>query len=179
MKWVDVPDVNLGTRDMEAALHRVFGLETLRKVHGPDLKAGEFDAKGRRSFEFTIDVSDIPPPVRAFFCKPKLLIRTRQQLSKPSPTRWEVSNKLKMHFVGAELFKIRPSFWLSARDDGVYLGGRVRHDAVLPPPLNGICERFMALQTWLQLDAFAKVLADPAKHEGALQQWRSRANPGD
>lgn len=173
MKLVEVPPVCLGRIGMDAALDRVFGTDTLRKVHGDDVKVSPFDSKGKRAFEFKIDVTNIPPAVRVFFCKPHLLIRTNQTLSKKTPQRWEITNKLKMHFVGAELFKIRPQFWLSEQDGEVCLGGKVRHDAVLPPPMSGICENFMALNTRMQLTKFAEVLAsaDPARHWDMLRKW--------
>lgn len=171
MKLVEVPHVGLGTPVLGAALQKVFGIETLRRVHGDSVKVKDFDSRGQRQFTFTVDVGCIPSAVRAFFCKRQLRIRTTQTLSKDSETCWKVSNKLKMHFLGAELFRIRPVFWLEVKNGETYLGGRVQHDAMLPPPLNGICENFMAVQSATQLAKFAEVLADKSQHSEILRKW--------
>lgn len=161
MKEVAVPEIWLGTGDMAAAFDTVFGVPALRRMHGPSLTgAGPFDASGRRSFAFEIDVSDTPAPIRAFFKESKLKVTTDQKFAAVSGTRWEIRNRLKMHFVGSELFSIRPTFWLLKGLDGkVRLGGVVRHRARIPPPLNAIAETFMAANTTAQLVKFSESLA--------------------
>lgn len=142
---------------MEGALEAVFGVDVLRRVHGPSLRGeGPFDARGKRAFKFAVDVSAVPAPIRRFFCGKRMRITTRQTLAKKAPDDWTITNALKMHFLGAELFKIRPQFWLREGTDGtVSLGGRVQHDARLPPPLCHIAEDFMALHTARELHRFA------------------------
>lgn len=161
MKLIVLPDVRIGRVSMDAALDSVFGPAMLRRVHGPSLRVGDFNHKNQRVFKFKIDVSCVPPPIRRFFCGNELNITTRQTLDKKTQREWSVTNKLKLHFVGAEFFKIRPSFYLKQDEDGtVSLGGQVRHDAVLPPPLNGIAEDFMALNSAKEIRHFAHQLAE-------------------
>lgn len=164
MKNVVLPTVPLrGHTNMEGAMRAVFGPAVLRKVHGPSLRGAyeSFDANGKRRFQFRVAVDQVPPPIRRFFCGSNLRITTQQTLDK-EPAKWTVSNKMKLHFVGAEFFKLRPVFWLEQdQDTGVVsLGGNVRHDAVLPPPLNSIAEGFMALNTRRELIRFAQCLQE-------------------
>ena len=160
MKQLVLPEVRLaGPRDLESALSAVFGVDMLRAVHGPHTKvSGSFDDGGnKRTFKFRVKVDAVPPPIRRFFCGSELGITTRQSLDR-APARYTVTNKMKLHFVGAEFFKLRPVFWLHLDDAGVSLGGTVRHDAVLPPPLNGIAENFMMLNSRKELLHFARCL---------------------
>lgn len=177
MKLLTLPPVKLAgphATDLDAAMNAVFGPHMLRKVHGPSLKAGSFDAKGKRAFKFEIRVDAVPPPIRRFFCGSTLGVSTRQTLDK-QPDKWTVTNRMKLHFVGAELFKLRPVFWLERDPEGgVSLGGRVRHDAVLPPPLNGIAENFMALNTHRELMHFARCLHE----EGVIAPETAESAPG-
>lgn len=160
MKQLLLPTIPLKQcRDLDGALRAVFGPQMLRRVHGPGTKAGDFDARGRRTFKFSVKVDSVPPPIRRFFCGSELGVTTRQTLDKESGDRWTVTNKMKLHFVGAEFFKLRPAFWLERGVDGVVsLGGAIRHDAVLPPPLNGIAEDFMVLNSKRELLHFARCL---------------------
>lgn len=166
MKQLILPRTRLaGQRDMDGALHAVFGPGMLRKMHGPSTKAGTFDAHNKRVFKFTVAVDSVPLPIRKFFCGSQLGVTTRQTLER-SADKFTITNRMKLHFVGAEFFKLRPVFWLEREQDGgVSLGGLVRHDAVLPPPLNGIAENFMMLNTRRELLHFAKCLHE----EGLLE----------
>lgn len=162
MKQLIVPRTRLrGQRDLNSALHAVFGPAMLRRMHGADTKVGDF-ADGKRAFRFVVGVDSVPPPIRRFFCGSQLRVTTRQTLDQTDPAKWTVTNKLKLHFVGSELFKLRPTFWLEQdpQTNDVYLGGVVRHDAVLPPPLDGIAENFMMLNTRKELVHFATCLRD-------------------
>lgn len=162
MKQLIVPRTRLrGQRDMDSALRAVFGPAMLRRVHGAGTRVGDF-VDGKRSFKFTVAVDSVPAPIRKFFCGSELRVTTRQLLDQTDAAKWTVTNKMKLHFVGSELFKLRPTFWLERDpDDGnVYLGGTVRHDAVLPPPLDSIAENFMMLNTRKELVHFATCLRD-------------------
>jgi hypothetical protein len=158
MKQVVVPRTRLaGLRDMDGALHAVFGPGMLRKMHGPGTRVGPFE-HDKRVFKFKVSVDAVPLPIRRFFCGSELGVTTRQGLERGAD-KYTVTNRLKFHFVGAELFKLRPVFWLEReRDGGISLGGIVGHTAVLPPPLNGIAENFMRLHTRRELLHFAKCL---------------------
>lgn len=144
--------------DLHSALHAVFGPDMLRRVHGAGTRVGEF-VGGKRAFKFVVAVDNVPAPIRRFFCGSSLRITTKQTLDQRDAAKWIVTNHMKLHFVGAEFFKLRPTFWLERdQDGGISLGGTVRHDAVLPPPLNGIAEGFMMLHSQKELQHFARCL---------------------
>ena len=161
MKLYVMPDLCLGKRSMQGALDAAFSPAMLARVHGPTLKlagAGGFE-DGRRSFRFSVDMPAVPPALRHFFCGNHLDVSVRQTVDKPGPAEWQVSNRLKLKCVGAELIKVRPSFTLRQQEDGsVLLSARVRHDAVLPPPLNAIAEDFMMLNTAREMQRFESEL---------------------
>jgi hypothetical protein len=164
MRVLAVPSIRLNTPPgpgaLDAALAAVFGPDMLRTMHGPDTVVGGF-VNGKRTFGFKISVGEVPRAIRRFFCGSQLRITTRQTVDASVPDKYTVTNRLKLHFVGAELFKLRPVFWLERAPDGaVHLGGRVRHDALLPPPLNGIAEGFMMLNSQKELLNFAGCLHD-------------------
>lgn len=164
MKLVTLPEIRLNVGSIEEAMAAVFHPRVLRLMHGPSLSADVphlTQAAPKRRFGFKIDVSDVPAPIRRFFCGSQMRITTRQTLTAPTADLWKIDNNLKLHFVGAELFKLRPQFVLKRTEDGsVCLTGTVRHDAVLPPPLNGIAEDFMALNTRKELLHFASCLRE-------------------
>lgn len=168
MKQCVVPRTRLaGMRDMDGALHAVFGPGMLRKMHGPNTHVGPFDSNDKRVFKFKVAVGAVPPPIRKFFCGSELGVTTRQTLERGAD-KSTITNRMKLHFVGAEFFKLRPVFWLEREQDGIIsLGGVVRHDAILPPPLNGIAENFMMLNTRRELLHFAKCLHEEGLLEAA------------
>lgn len=161
MKQLVLPRTRLlGVKDMDAALDAVFGPAMLRRVHGPTTRVGSFDAEGTREFQFRVAVDAVPLLIRRFFCGTELAVTARQTLRR-EPATCTVTNQLKLHFVGAELFRLRPQFWVQRdADDGLSLGGVVRHTAVLPPPLSGIAESFMAAHTRRELLHFEQCLRE-------------------
>lgn len=156
MKALDVGPIRLTSLSLDDALRGVFGVDTLRHVHGPTTSVSDF-VDDARTFFFRVKVDKVPFPIRRFFCGTQLGITTRQTLTRSSQ-KYTVANKLKLHFVGAEFFSLKPTFWLERDAGGVSLGGTVRHNAVLPPPLNGLAERFMVLNSRRELLHFAKCL---------------------
>ena len=161
MKQLVLPTVPVRHTCLKSAKEAVFGPDMLRRVHGPSLQFfTEEQLADKRTFRFSVDVADVPAPIRKFFCGSSLRVTTTQAV-RETALKVSVSNKLKLHFVGAELFKMRPSFWLEQSPDGtIMLGGKVRHDAVLPPPLNGIAESFMMQNSAHTLMQFGKCLAE-------------------
>lgn len=164
MKLLTLPPVRINRDSLGEAFESVFGPSMLRRVHGPDTRVGNFEDNKRR-FSFKVHVGEIPPLIRRFFCGRELKVTTQQRLS-TEPTKWEVTNRMKLHFVGAEFVGIKPVFWLEAcdgtegREAGIYLGGTVRHDARFPPPLNGIAESFMIANSEKELRHFGDCLVE-------------------
>lgn len=178
MKLYTLPELRLvGRPDMQTALDAVFGPQMLQRVHGASLRgAGVFDPRGRRTFTFSVRVDNVPSPIRRFFCGSELNVTSRQALDTRDDAMWTITSRIKLHFVGAEFFKLRPSFCLRRGEDGaVTLSARVRHDAVLPPPLNGIAEGFMALNTQRELQHFAACLREGGVIEASPELTTSTA----
>jgi hypothetical protein len=167
MKEVIVDKTPIGPFTLSNAMHVVFGLPTLTMAHGPSLKLSSWqrdEASGtaRRTVRYTMDVSAVPPPVRRFFCGKQLRITSRQTLTE-TPCEAVVSNKVRMHFLGAELFHVKPKFVVSVENGTAYLSGRVEHHAFLPPPLSHVVEDFMALHSRLELKKYAQALSTMAR----------------
>ncbi len=161
MKELVIPPTPLAPATMTEAFEAVFGVPMLRRVHGPQTKVTPFDAKGSRQFTFDVPVDNVPGPIRRFFAGGRMAVTTRQHLARKTPDAWHVTNRIKLHFVGAELFYLKPLFRLERGEDGVVrLGGRVRHSAILPPPLNAIAESFMMLNSERELRHFGECLVD-------------------
>lgn len=152
--------------DMAAAMERVFGPAALDKVHGPGRYEVTPWVNGSRHINVSVDVvGSIPPAARRFICGEVLRATIRQnarQSREGSLRCTDITCAVRMHFVGAELFKVRPSFHLRTDDadpDGrVWLSARVEHHAVLPRPFNRILEDFMAAQSAAQLYALRSVI---------------------
>lgn len=161
MRALDVPPLELRLDlDLPGALHAVFGADVLRRVHGADTVVPPFGADGRRAFDFHIGVASVPRALRPFFWGSRLRVSTRQELRR-EPYEYSVTNCVKMHFVGSELFRVQPTFQLRRdRRGGVTLRGAVRHTALLPWPLKGLAERFMAAHSERELLAYADALRD-------------------
>ena len=156
MKLLQVPPLTLSCASSHAALAAVFSPDTLREVHGPGTHVGAF-VGGRRTLCFDVDVSRVPRPIRCFFCGPRLRVTTAQTVT-AAPAGLDVTNDITMHFVGSELFAVRPTFSLRDHDGRVTVSGRVQHHARLPWPLRGIAESFMAAHSERELLKFKRVL---------------------
>lgn len=154
---VVVQPVALSCASVDAALDAVFCADTLREVHGPGTRVGPW-VDGARDVAFHVDVDRVPAPIRFLFCGRKMRVTARQRVTASQPDVIRVGSQLVMHFVGSELFAIRPSFMLRGNDGRVTVSGSVRHDARLPWPLAGIAEGFMAAHSERQLLGFKAAL---------------------
>ena len=158
MRQVVIPVTPLRCGSLAQAFDQVFGPRMIRKVHGESTRVSPF-VHGRRTIQFCVDVGKVPLPIRTFFCGGSLRVTADQTVHK-TDTKWDITNCVTMHFVGSELFRMKPAFWLDTESGHVYLGGTVRHDAVLPYPLNKIAEGFMARRSEHELRHFARCLTD-------------------
>ena len=165
MKLVEIQPTRVGN-SFDAAFGLIWSDKTLRKFHGPSLSTTPWrEEKARdgscvqstRKLRFVVDVVDVPAEVRAFFRGDKMRISTKQQLVKQEE-RWSVTNHIRMHFLGAEFIKMKPTFYLEKIADDIYFGGRIEHHAILPPPLNGIVEGFMQRQTEKEIESFSGLI---------------------
>lgn len=167
MKEVLIPDTLLRKNmPMPEAIQVAFGLPTLTIAHGPTLKVTSWRSDKRhetiqhRQIRYSMPVGQIPPAIRKFFCGEQLRITSRQHMDTQASTV-NVHNKIRMHFLGAEMFHVKPSFQLRKADDGdIYLSGRVEHHAILPPPLCHIAESFMALNSERELKKYGDAMLE-------------------
>lgn len=158
MKGIDVLPRCLGVMTLHDAFDIMFGNETLTRVHGNTLSVSDWNSKNERKLKFKIDIEQIPREIRRFFCGNKLNITTKQQKIE-DPTKILVNNKIKMHFLGAEFFHVKPKFLLLQDElNQVYVSGHVEHHAILPPPLNGIAEAFMAQHSKREMDRYTTII---------------------
>ncbi len=163
MKELAVPRVQLGHVPLEHAFKRVFGRDTLQRVHGPSLRMTDWDrAAGTRKIQFAVEMGRIPKEVARFFCGERLRVTTNQTCTRPDANTIVVSNRMRLHFLGAEMFSVRPTFRLSRDDAGTFLTGIIEHHARLPPPLNSVVESFMVRSSRRELEKFAEVLRLPS-----------------
>lgn len=187
MKVVHVPEIDTRCTTLPDALDAVCGGDMMRSVHGPDdlLRYEEWGQDDRRRIEFRVRLggngeNSLPPEIRDRLLPSsstdsksdgRLHVVAHQRLERCRPDTWEVHNRLRFKVLGAELFSVRPTYWLRkdhARGGTVTLGGRVEHRARLPPPFNGVVEAFMA-------DSTKRQLADYARH---MLQRGQRLVPG-
>ena len=150
--------VNLGPVTMAAAFERVFGLQTLRRMHGDSFEATAWAAQSR-TVKFEIRFDAVPPEVRRFFCGDRLRVRLHQRATVQDGSV-SVRDKMRMHFVGSELFIVRPRHRIEARPEGVFFTAEVENHAMLPPPLCNIVEAFMDASSRAQLERFSKILLE-------------------
>lgn len=134
----------LGNISLNDAFDLVFGSETFNRVYpGEETQVAEWNNDERDS-KFTIDLGRIPLEIRMFACERHMRVNCHQRRERKTDSI-KVHTRFKMHFVGSELFSVRPTFTLSRDlDDGtINLGVRVEHRARLPIPFNEIVEVFM------------------------------------
>ena len=158
MKEVCIPKTPLGPFVLEKAFDIVFGDETLKKVHGDSFHASVWDNDSRK-ISFSIPIDNIPNELKRFFCGDRMkLTNTQKKIFEPNTIN--IINRLKLHFIGAELFGVKPTFCLEYDENTKfsYISGRVEHRARLPVPLNIITETFMANNSKRELQFFGDVL---------------------
>lgn len=159
MKEVIIDPQPLGKLTLPEAFDFLFSTEKLKNFHGKNTYISPWK-DDKRTIRFQMDVDAVPQEVRVFFCGEKLRITTTQNVEREK-TRWTVSNRVRLHFVGAELFDVRPTFCLETdKNDITNLSCKVQHRARLPIPLNGIVERFMASQTLRELNEYKEIISD-------------------
>ena len=157
MKEVSFGPDPLGKIPIEKAFDTMFGYDTLRRVHGPSVKVSEW-VDGWRKVEFGVNVDHVPKEVRRFFCGDCLRVTAKQKHTY-TENKVTIENKIKMHFLGAELFRLNPVFCIDVGKDGMcYASGRVQHCAMVPPPFNTISEHFMAKHTERELQHYRDVV---------------------
>ena len=171
------PTLVAGAATLADAMERVFGDAALRLIHGESLVHTQWAPAGPRRMErtvrFDIDLKGMPDALKRFFRGERLRVDTRQRVhsqhsphSRGGPTgSLHIHNKIHMHFVGRELFIVRPRFRLVQAPDGrgVTLMGEVESHAMLPPPICNVVEAFMDASARDSLDRLLAVASPPVE----------------
>jgi hypothetical protein len=153
MKTLIIEPLHIGKFSLDTVFENVFGNEMLRKIHGDNTQITDWDNKNKRTIKFSVNVDNIPMELKRFFCGSKLRVTSRQTRD-IKPNRINVNNRIKMHMVLSELFHVKPQFYLEETANEIYFGGEIKHAAVLPPPLNAICEGFMMTRSRREIEVF-------------------------
>ena len=156
MKLVSFGPESLGNMTLKKAFDAMFNNDTLLIVHGPSLRTTEWH-NNKRIVKFSINIDNVPKEIRRVFCGSKLKITTKQEMHE-SLKQLHIVNKIRLHFLGAEFIKIKPSFVLQESDGEIFISGNVEHHAILPPPLDKIAEHFMSIQTQRELDSYRDII---------------------
>jgi len=158
MKLLELYPLDLGNITHEAAYEHIFGEAMLRKFHGDNFKLKHIN-NTNRIIKFEAHLDNIPTELKRFFCGKNLRVTTKQNLNcQDQPNIWKVTSKVRMHFLGAEFFKVKPVFLLEKKENAhIYFSAKVEHHAILPPPLNTIAEHFMHQQTQKEMNQFLEL----------------------
>lgn len=158
MKIVEISPIDIGKINYEEAYHKLFNENILEKKHGPSLKILDFsESKDYKKFSFVIQTNNIPTELKRFICGQNLKITTRQYIQK-CPERWTITNKIKMHFICSEFFKVKPFFYLEQKNDHMFFSAKVENHAIFPPGLSNIAEHFMSLHVEKELSNFIDLI---------------------
>lgn len=160
MRVIEIPKTLISPSSTETPLEKtfesVFCKETLVRIHGPSVKVSNWRGNSRK-VSFAVPVTNIPKEIRRFFCGDKLRV-TANQTKEAADAGIRVTNRLRLHFFGAELFKIRAIFNLTQEACGTYIHGHVEHWAYLPPPAKAVAEAFMVNSSQREMDNLSKVI---------------------
>jgi hypothetical protein len=162
MRVSDVPATSIGRFDsMHDAFDHVFGQSTLTAVHGDTLKCSAWNLD-RRRFSFVMGIADLPSCLSRFVAARKTMRMTVHQHRDFAPCESVVTmrSKVKMHFLGAELFRIKPTFVLrQVPGECAYaISGRTEVNVLLPHPLKGIAESFLVNRSTEELKRYCDIL---------------------
>ena len=157
MKEFSVSNFPLGNISLEEAFHKVFSPDSLRRIHGTDMMITDWNHKLERSFQFFVDLPQIPNEIKRFFCGSRLKITTKQQMTK-TENNIQVKNKIKLHVLGAEFVSVRPTFYLHHENKRSFLSINIEHRARFPPPLNKIIEGFMTHTSERAFETFTRLV---------------------
>lgn len=164
MREVTVSDIAVrGAGDLAEAFDAVFGQEMLTHLYGPEVRVGPWDERGprgrRRVIHGTVDVPGAPKEVMRILGGSKLRATTRQFVTATPPKTLDIDHRVRMHFLGAELIRVRPRFRLRQEAPGdVRLDASVRVAAMLPPGISHVVEAFMHTFAQHQLQETARML---------------------
>ena len=152
VKFLEIGSVPIGTaQSLDDAEEVCFGTRTLQKVHGEDVFVGPWKRNRRQLQTNTPLPTGYPAALRVFSGNTdrlRMTISQRKVYSEDGNNTITMNNKVRIHVLGAELCCVRPEFRFAMNPEtkNLTFGCKIKMYAVLPPPLDKICEHFM-LQT--------------------------------
>lgn len=157
MKQLDIDPIHIGKYPLDVVFEKVFGKKMLKKIHGESVESSDWDINNKRTIKFSVEFDEIPAELKDLLGDHKVNI-TSKQTRRIQTNRVNVNNRLTMNIMFSELFTIEPEFYIEQTRNGVYFGGRIQHNALLPPPLNGIAENFMMERSQKEIEMYKKAL---------------------
>ena len=155
MKLLELEPLDLGNISHETAYEHIFGEAMLRKFHGDNFKLKLIN-NTNRIIKFEVHLDNTPAELKRFFCGKNLRVTTKQTINRQE--NWTITSKVRMHFLGAEFFRVKPVFILEKKENShIYFSAKIEHHAILPPPLNIIAEHFMHQQTQKEMNQFLEL----------------------
>ena len=145
---------------LEATVRRATCLSTLQSVHGASVDATAW-LNGRRTVRYTMPLPPgIPTELAEVVCGKDVRFSVQQAVRAIGKDGVELGNKVRMHFLGAELLQIRPRMMIRRDPDTnrCSVQAHVKVNAVLPTPLNRLAESFMLRQSEVEFAKWAAVI---------------------
>lgn len=147
VRFLTLSNIPIGMLSSPEDIDRVcMSPTTLQHVHGETVNVGDWQ-KNRRTIKTDTPLpTGFPPVLRAVCGNTDRLRMTIQQHRHTDPNSGitSVRNKLRMHVLGAELCRVQPMFYFSLDpQNNLSFGCKIKMYALLPPPLDKICENFM------------------------------------
>lgn len=166
MRLVETPPARFGHASVDHVVDAAYSEATVRQVYGADARIGAWSGRGVRRVHLQLVKPEGAPlgaqQDRSTLVSATLTQRVVRNLPESARSRrlHEVHGSIRLHMLGAELFRIRPRTVVTVGDDGVgaQLRTSVEIHAVLPPPLCGLLEDMMARRATEELGRYADAI---------------------
>lgn len=161
MKLLTIHNVPVPGSNVSESLQAIYNESVLKNVHGDDYIATPWH-KDKRKLQYSIIVDGaVPPEISRLVCGGDKMRVTTIQSKCISGDSLELKNRVRLHCLGAELVKIKPTFRLFKKpnEQGVFFSARIEHHAIFPAPLNHIIERFMCAQSEKHMNHYLGLVA--------------------
>lgn len=161
MKIFQIDNVSLGNVPLRKAIDIVTSDKAYRHVKNGDFKMSPW-TNNKRIVEYSIDVGEVPRPIRRFFNDSRLKVTCTESIVFQNEQRHEVEHNLKLHCFGSRFININPSYVLFHDDDlhETYLKSMVKVSTWIPPGIKHIVESFIIVQAEKDLLSFTKNVLD-------------------
>lgn len=133
--------------NLDNAFELIFGTDMMKELYGKDVDVGPWkcidESKKSRKIKGAVKMHGAPKEILKVLGGNTLRATTAQTI-KTNVDEIHVDHNVKMHFLGAELVRVKPTFVLKKEENRSIFAANVKLDAFFPPPLNFVIEGFMA-----------------------------------